>query len=117
MSVGDHDRVAFVVVANCDPYTYFGPFPVHATPEARFELGLDLVAPVRVRGRDVPALTYSLLTNGRHTQRPGVLHLHDTDEVRVDCDAPTALQVDGEDLGDVTEAVFRAERDALAVLV
>jgi hypothetical protein len=27
------------------------------------------------------------------------------------------LQVDGEDLGDVTEAVFTAERDAITVFV
>jgi len=27
-----------------------------------------------------------------------------------------ALQADGEDLGDVTEAVFMAERDAVSVL-
>jgi len=32
------------------------------------------------------------------------------------CDAPLPLQVDGEDLGDVGEAHFEAERDALQVL-
>ena len=35
----------------------------------------------------------------------------------VRCDRPLPLQVDGEDLGDVTEAVFEAERDAVTVLV
>jgi hypothetical protein len=33
------------------------------------------------------------------------------------CDRPLPLQVDGEDLGDVREAVFEAERDAIAVLI
>ena len=33
------------------------------------------------------------------------------------CDEPLPLQADGEDLGDVTEAVFEAERDAVDVLV
>jgi diacylglycerol kinase family enzyme len=37
--------------------------------------------------------------------------------VRVEADAPTPLQADGEDLGDVTAATFTAERDALRVLV
>jgi diacylglycerol kinase family enzyme len=37
--------------------------------------------------------------------------------IRVRCDAPLPLQADGEDLGDVTEAVFEAERDAVSVLV
>ena len=42
---------------------------------------------------------------------------HDLDRIVVRCDEPLPLQVDGEDLGDVTEAVFEAERDAVAVLV
>jgi hypothetical protein len=33
------------------------------------------------------------------------------------CDEPLPLEADGEDLGDVTEAVFQAERDAVDVLV
>jgi diacylglycerol kinase family enzyme len=43
--------------------------------------------------------------------------VHDADELRILCDAPTPLQADGEDLGDVTEATFEAERNALQVLV
>ena len=46
-----------------------------------------------------------------------VLAGHDLDAFEVRCDRPLPLQADGEDLGDVTEAVFEAERDALAVLV
>ena len=33
------------------------------------------------------------------------------------CDTPMPLQVDGEDLGDVSEAELVAERDAVTVLV
>ena len=36
---------------------------------------------------------------------------------RSQCDRPLPLQADGEDLGDVEEAVFEAERDAIAVLI
>ena len=42
---------------------------------------------------------------------------HDLDRVEVRCDMPLPLQADGEDLGDVTEAVFEAERRAVRVLV
>ena len=38
-------------------------------------------------------------------------------EIEIECDAPTPLQVDGEDLGDVDAARFESERDALRVLV
>jgi len=48
---------------------------------------------------------------------PGVLHAHDVDSIRAVCDEPLPLEADGEDLGDVTEAVFEAERDAVDVLV
>ena len=37
------------------------------------------------------------------------------DRIVVRCDEPLPLQADGEDLGDVTEAVFEAERDAVSV--
>ena len=36
---------------------------------------------------------------------------------RFACDRPLPLHVDGEDLGDVEQAVFEAERDAVSVLV
>ena len=46
-----------------------------------------------------------------------VLYAHDLDRIEVVCDAPMPLQADGEDLGDVTSAVFEAERGAVTVLV
>ena len=46
-----------------------------------------------------------------------VLRGHDLDRIVVRCDRPLPLQSDGEDLGDVDEAVFEAKRDAISVLV
>jgi diacylglycerol kinase family enzyme len=108
-------RAAFVLVANCDPYTYAGRMPVRVARGASFDLGLDLVAPVSVRARDIPRL---LLTLARGADsRAGLTVLHDVDRIAVRCDRPTALQVDGEDLGDVDEAVFEAEPRAVTALV
>ena len=117
MTVLGHRRVAFAVVANCTPYSYFGRLAVRALPEARFELGLDLAAPERLRPTRLPALTLSVLARPTHARAKDILYLHDADEVRIECDAPTPLQVDGEDLGDATDVVFEAERQALDVLV
>jgi diacylglycerol kinase family enzyme len=105
------------VVANGSPYTFLGRVPVQAAPAARFELGLDLVAPERLGPSRLPGLAISVLGRPRHTRMRDILYLHDVDEIRIECDVPTPLQVDGEDLGDVTDAVFEAERDALDVLV
>jgi diacylglycerol kinase family enzyme len=115
MTVLGRGRVAFALVANCDPYTYLGRVPLHVAPEARFELGLDLVAPRRLHAVSWMRAGFWLLV-GR--SRPGwLVHVHDADEIRIECDGPTPLQVDGEDLGDVTDAHFEAERGALDVLV
>jgi diacylglycerol kinase family enzyme len=108
---------AFALVANTDPYTYLGPLALHVAPEARFELGLDVLAPRELRARAIPRfLGYALLGRGQ-TTAGDVLYGHDLDRVEIRCDVSLPLQVDGEDLGDVTEAVFEAERDAVAVLV
>ena len=110
-------RAAFALVANCDPYSYAGSLPLHIAPEARFELGLDLVAPRRVRAATVPRLLRHVFT-GRGQQRSrNVLYRHDLDRIEIACDRPLPLQADGEDLGDVEHAVFEAERGAVSVLV
>ena len=109
-------RAAFAFVANADPYTYAGRVPIHVAPKARFELGLDLVAPRRVRAATVPRLLRRLVT-GRGRPWRELLEEHDLDRIEIACDRPLPLQVDGEDLGDVTEAVFEAERSALSVLI
>ena len=117
MDVVDHGRVAFALVANCDPYTYVGALPVHVAPKARFELGLDLVAPRAVAPWQLPRLAAWAFAGRGQVSSPNALYLHDLDEIRIECDVPLPLQVDGEDLGDVDEAHFEAERDALTVLV
>ena len=103
-------RAAFVMAANCDPYTYAGRVGLRLAPERTFEGGLDLVAPERVRF--LPALGWWALGRGSSHVRG-----HDVDSVEVRCDHPLPLQVDGEDLGDVEAVTFEAERDAVTVLV
>jgi diacylglycerol kinase family enzyme len=108
-------RAAFAFVANGSPYTYAKRVPLPIAPEAQFELGLDLVAPVRVRRRSLVPTAVSIL-RGHARDRGRALYGHDLDFLEIACDGPTALHADGEDLGDVTEAVFEAERGAVAVL-
>lgn len=108
-------RAAFVLVANCDPYSYAGSVPLRIAPGARFEDGLDFAAPQRVRPPDVPRLVLAMLRGDDRGAR--ILRGHDLDRIVVRCDAPLPLQSDGEDLGDVDEAIFEAKRDAISVLV
>jgi diacylglycerol kinase family enzyme len=108
-------RAAFVLVAKGDPYSYAGAVPLRVTPAARFEDGIDFAAPQRVRPVDVPRLLMTLLRGS--DRDPRVLRGHDLDRIVVRCDRPLPLQADGEDLGDVEQAVFEAKRDAISVLV
>jgi len=110
-------RAAFALVANTDPYTYAGPVPIHVAPEARFELGLDLVAPRAISPAAVPRLLGYVLLGRGQSGAGDVLYEHDLDRIEVVCDGPMPLQADGEDLGDATSAIFEAERGAAVVLV
>jgi diacylglycerol kinase family enzyme len=117
LTVVGHGRAAFALVANCDPYTYVGPLAIHAVPQARFDAGLDLVAPRAVAPWELPRLAAWAFGGRGQVSSPRAIYLHDRDEIEVECDRPTPLQADGEDLGDVLSARFEAERDALRVLV
>jgi diacylglycerol kinase family enzyme len=110
-------RAAFAFVANCDPYTYAGPVPIRVAPEARFELGLDVVAPTAVGPLGLARLLRYAFSGRGQQEAADVRYGHDLDLIEIACDRPLPLQVDGEDLGDVESAVFEAERDAVRVLI
>jgi diacylglycerol kinase family enzyme len=109
-------RAALVLVANCSPYTYAGALALDLVPDADFDEGLAYLAPVTLRARDLPRV---LLRGARGSgiKDGNALVAHDLDRIVIHCDEPLPLQVDGEDAGDVREAVYEAERDAVTVLV
>ncbi len=117
LEVRGRGRAAFALVANADPYTYAGRVALHVAPEARFELGLDLVAPQLVGPATLPRLLRYAFTGHGQEDADDVIYGHDLDRIEIACDRPLPLQADGEDLGDVESAVFEAERGAATVLV
>lgn len=117
LEVRGHGRAAFALAANCDPYTYAGRLPLHVAPFARFEDGLDVVGARALRPTSLPRfLTYVVRGAGQERARD-ILYVRDLDRAEIVCDRPLPLQADGEDLGDVTDALLEAERDAVTVLV
>jgi diacylglycerol kinase family enzyme len=114
LEIEGHGRAAFALVANADPYSYVGRLPLRLPRGAQIDRGLDLIAPRSFRVWHLPGTVRYLLA-GR-TRMP-VLILQDQDRLEIRCDRPMPLQLDGEDVGDVSEAVFEAERDAVSVLV
>jgi diacylglycerol kinase family enzyme len=115
LEVAGFGRAAAVFVANGRPYTYANRLALPMAREAEFELGLDLVAPVSLAPVSV-LVTVARVLSGR-VGGEGFLRGHDLDRIEVSCDFPLPLLADGEDLGDVEQAVFEAERGAVSILV
>ena len=113
LEVNGYGRAALVLVANVNPYTFLKALAIQVAPEAVFEEGLDFLAPISLTPRTLPPLLFALAT-GRRARN--ALRGHDLDHIEVRCDRPLPLQADGEDLGDVSEAVFEAERNSISVL-
>jgi diacylglycerol kinase family enzyme len=113
LDVRGHGRAAFILVSNGSPYTFLKALAIKTAPEAVFDDGLDFLAPHILTPRTLPPLLFALAT-GRPARN--AIRGHDLDRIEVACDLPLPLQADGEDLGDVTEAVFEAERQAVTVL-
>jgi diacylglycerol kinase family enzyme len=113
LEIEGYGRAAFVLVANVNPYTFLKALAVQVAPDAMFEAGLDFLAPVSLTPRKLPRLLFALAT-GRPVRN--ALRGHDLDRIQVRCDRPLPLQADGEDLGDVREALFEAERRSVSVL-
>jgi len=112
-------RCSYIAVANQHPYTFLGPIPVRATPRADFEHGLDVVFTRELRTRQLWRLpVYALIwpRHARHGSRH-VGYLHDLSRFTVECDEPTAFQLDGEYVGDVERVDFSYRPDAIEVLV
>lgn len=110
-------RAAFVLAGNLVPYTYAGRIAVRPHPPLTPEGGVDVVAPTRFRLRSLPRFAAYVLRGRGADRAKDLLYAHDVDRLVVRCDRPLPLQVDGEDLGDVTEILLESERDALTVFV
>ena len=114
LEVVGHGRAAFVLVSNVKPYSFLRALAIQVSPDAVFEAGLDFLAPRSITPRTLPPLLFALAT-GRPARN--AYRGHDLDRIEVRCDLPLPLHADGEDLGDVTEAVFESERESVRVLV
>ena len=62
----------------------------------------------------MPSVAARVLSGHANDRR--FLREHDLDRIEIRCDVPLPLHADGEDLGDVEQAVFEAERAAVSVL-
>ena len=108
------------LVGNTSPYTFLGPRPLIAHPEASFDLGLDLLT---VDDATLPRLVGVIggaLAGGRHLRLPGVQVDHDLPHLELEAaDGRRTLpvHVDGDPLPPRRRLRLEAVPDALDVLV
>jgi diacylglycerol kinase family enzyme len=113
-------RGVTAIVQNADPYTYFGNRPVRMGEGASLESG-DLAGIVLRRAGpiDVPTIIWRALSKRarlvRHRHVHGFSGLESL-RVRSADDRPLPLQVDGDYIGEVEEAVFGVERRGISVV-
>ena len=109
-----------VFVQNGEPYTYFRDLPIHVADHSRLDSGLLAGAVLRrARLTEMPSIAYrTFLPRGRLTGARALLGFHDVGEVvaRSADGTPIPLQVDGDYIGDVTEARFSVDPGGLTVV-
>ena len=113
----EDERIGLALVCNSDPWTYLGPRPVRPCTEASFETGLDLFALRSLATSSTLRHLRQILSSRPRPRGKAVLSLHDASGFTITADAPTALQVDGDDLGDRTSVTFRSVPSALRVVI
>ncbi|MCW2776804.1 MAG: DeoR family transcriptional regulator [Frankiales bacterium] len=114
---GEPEPLGMALVCNTDPWTFLGPRPVRACPDASFDTGLDLFGVRRLTTVATLRHLRQILARGARPRGRSLLQVHDAGELRLSARVPVPLQVDGDDLGDRTSAVLRSVPDALDVVV
>jgi diacylglycerol kinase family enzyme len=120
----DGEMLSMVVVQNTAPWTYIGERPIHANPEASFDLGLDVMAMRNMNVFGATRTATQLLAGRREKETQTVmgphgkqvLRLHDLSEFTLSAKLPSGLQVDGDYLGERDEVRFTAVPNAIRVV-
>lgn len=109
--------VFVAIVQNTSPWTYFGALPIAPCPDASFSTGLDLFAVRRMALGTALRLARRMVAGSRAGSTTRSLTVaHDLPRLTVHARRPTALQIDGEGLGDVRRVDFASDPDALTVV-
>lgn len=108
--------VANIIVQNTAPWTYLGDRPVHASPEASFDAGLDVLALQVLRPPSTLQTVGRMLSLQRDHYGKRVMLRHDLDEFSVICDTPQPFQLDGDYLGEREKVKFTSVPAAIKVI-
>ena len=105
------------IVSNSAPWTYLGRRPVHTSPHASFNTGLDLLGFASLGTlATLQALRQMLASHPRPPHGRGLVSAHDLPMLGLTASRPLAFQIDGEYMGEAENVCFRSMPQALRVV-
>jgi diacylglycerol kinase family enzyme len=108
--------LASVIIQNTAPWTYVGDKPIHASPSASFDKGLDVLALKVLRPPSTIQTVTKMLSRAPESYGKQVLLRHDLAEFTVTCLTPQPFQLDGDYLGEREKVKFTSVPAALRVI-
>jgi diacylglycerol kinase family enzyme len=127
VEVGEHSTEGITAIAqNSEPFTYFGPRPIHVCEGVDFDDGsLSLAVLRRAAQRDIPSLIGRVFSESLPTSKHSQIdHFADITEARItsishdsaDQVRSFPVQVDGDFIGDFEQLRLRLEPASLSVV-
>lgn len=114
---GEPEQVVLAVTCNGRPFTYFKRFLVDVCPEATLDGGLDVFGLGKIHLGTIPRIAWAVLVSRSHIHwRRGTYH-HDVSSIELVSTRPLPVQVDGDYIGERSQASIALIRDSLELLV
>ena len=111
------DAVFLCIVSNSAPWTYLGRRPVHTSPQASFDTGLDLLGFRSLSTVTTLRTLRQMLADGTGPLRGrGLVSGHDLKVLELTADRPVAFQLDGEYVGEIEHVTFQSAPAVLRVI-
>jgi diacylglycerol kinase family enzyme len=109
--------VYFAIVANADPWTFVGNFPIRPTPGVTFESGLALYARRRMGTVGMLYSMARMLGDNPRVGKRGAHVRYDLDGITILADEPMPVEVDGDFVDMKHKLVYRSTNDAISVVI
>jgi diacylglycerol kinase family enzyme len=109
-------NLAWALIQNTAPWTYVGGRAINPNPHASFDKGLDLLAMKVLHLPSTARTVQQALARKPNPHGKQVVRLHDLGEFTLRAATPTALQVDGDYLGECDKLEFASIPAALRVV-
>ena len=113
---GERDGMAFAMAQNGSPFTYFFGRPMHLSPGATRDAGLDCFAVGNISPFRLIRMALQALTTRRHVRDPRVHVVRGQSRIEIHASRTLPVQMDGEFVGEHERLDLESVPGALSVL-